>query len=277
MPFVTTKQMLKNAQASHVAIGAFNVENLEMAHAVIAAASEMGCPVILATTHSTAKYAPLNVYTAMVKTLAESAPVPVALHMDHASAEYAVKALAAGYTSVMYDGSREAFDVNISETTKIVEAAAAYNIPVEAELGSVGGKEDDVEADAEYTDPKMAADFVARTGVDSLAVAIGTAHGIYSGEPKLDIARLKEIRQCVSVPLVLHGASGLSAEAMRDCIRAGICKINFGTDLRLAYTDAIKAYMNANPKKFDPRTYGKAGFEAVKAAALEKMAVISNV
>jgi len=277
MSFTTTKQMLIDAQTAGVAIGAFNIENLEMANAVISAATEMGCPVILATTSSTAKYAAMNVYTAIVKALAANAAIPVALHMDHGSAGFVIKALEAGYTSVMYDGSRETFEANIAETKKIVEAAAAYNVPVEAELGSVGGKEDDVEAEIEYTDPQMAADFVARTGVDSLAVAIGTAHGIYSGEPRLDISRLEEIRRCVSVPLVLHGASGLSAEAMRDCIRVGISKINFGTDLRIAYTNAIKAYVDANPKAFDPRTYGKAGFEAVKAVAMEKLAVISNM
>ena len=276
MPFTTTKQMLLDARANRVAVGAFNIENLEMANAVISAASDMGCPVILATTSSTAKYAAMNVYTAMVKTLADNAPIPVALHMDHGSAEFVLKALKAGYTSVMYDGSRESYEVNIAETKKIVETAADYNVPVEAELGSVGGKEDDIEAEVEYTDPQMAADFVARTGVDSLAVAIGTAHGVYSGEPRLDITRLEEIKRRVPVPLVLHGASGLSAEAMRECIRAGICKINFGTDLRIAYTNAIKGYMDAHPKKFDPRDYGKAGFEAVKAVAMEKLAVINN-
>jgi len=269
--------MLLHAQATGIAVGAFNVENLEMANAVISAANEIGCPVILATTSSTAKYAPMNVYTSMIKTLADNASISVALHMDHGSADFAISALEAGYSSVMYDGSHETFEVNMVTTKKIVKAAALRSVPVEAELGSIGGKEDDVEAEVNYTDPQMAADFVYYTGVDSLAVAIGTAHGIYSGTPRLDITRLEEIRRRVSVPLVLHGASGLPAETMRECIKGGICKINFGTDLRIAYTNALKTYMDANPNVFDPRSYGKEGFEAVKAVTMEKLDTISNI
>jgi len=276
MPFTTTKQMLKDAQETGIAIGAFNIENMEMADAVISAASEMGCPVILATTSSTAKYTAMNVYASIVKALAENAAIPVAMHMDHGSADFALKALEAGYSSVMYDGSHESLEANMAQTKKVVEAAEARGIPVEAELGSIGGKEDETEAEIDYTDPHTAADFVAYTGVGSLAVAIGTAHGIYNGTPRLDIPRLKEIRRLVSVPLVLHGASGLSSEAMQECIRAGICKINFATDLRIAYTNAIRAYLKNHPDTFDPKTYGKAGFEAVKAVAMEKLAVIGS-
>ena len=277
MPLSTTVKMLKDAQSNGIAVGAFNIENMEMAHAVIAAAAEMDCPVILQTTSGTAKVAPMRVFTAMVAELAKNTAIPVALHMDHGSADLALQALEAGYTSVMYDGSKEPFEVNMSRTRAIVEAAAPCNIPVEAELGSVGGKEDDIEADIIYTDPQMAAEFVAKTGVDSLAVAIGTAHGVYKDTPRLDIARLKEIRKHVSVPLVLHGASGLSPEDLQNCIRAGICKINFATDLRIAYSDALKDYFKQYPDAFDPRHYGKAGFDKVKAVAMEKIAIVRNL
>ena len=277
MPLGTTVSMLKDAQSAGKAIGAFNIENMEMAHAVIAAATEMDCPVILQTTSGTAKVAPMAVFTAMVTELAKYTAVSVALHMDHGSEDLVLQALDAGYTSVMYDGSKESFEVNMSRTKAIVDAAAPRNIPVEAELGSVGGKEDDIEADIIYTDPLMAAEFVAKTRVSSLAVAIGTAHGIYKDTPRLDIKRLKEIRKHVSVPLVLHGASGLSSEDLQNCIKAGISKINFATDLRIAYSDALKEYFAQHPDAFDPRHYGKAGFDKVKAVAMEKLAIVSNL
>ena len=276
MPLTTTQKMLKDAQAAGNAIGAFNIENMEMAQAVVAAATEMGCPVMLATTSGTAKYAPFNILTAMITAIAHNAPIPVALHIDHAGVDVALAALEAGYTSLMYDGSKETFEENIARTKQVVAAAAKRKIPVEAELGSIGGKEDDIEAEIEYTDPQMAADFVARSGAHSLAVAIGTAHGVYKSTPRLDIQRLKDIRKLVTVPLVLHGGSGLSTEDLQNCIRAGISKVNFGTDLRIAYTNGIKEYLQQNPKAIDPRKYGEAAREKVKAITLEKLKIITN-
>jgi len=276
MPLVNTKAMLENAQKAGIAIGAFNVENMEMAQAVIAAAVEKNTPVILQTTTSTLRYAPPGVFAGMVSALAAEAPVPIAMHLDHGtSLEVAQSALNAGYTSIMFDGSHLSFEENIDGTSKVV--AMAGDIPVEAELGSIGGKEDDIEAESAYTDPDMAAEFVAKTSVGSLAIAIGTAHGIYSGTPVLDIPRLVEIRKRVSIPLVLHGASGLSAEAVQACIREGICKVNFATELRIAYSDGIKAYLKENPDAYDPKTYNKAGFDRVKALALEKIAQVTEV
>jgi len=277
MPLSTTVKMLKDAQAAGVAIGAFNIENMEMAQAVISAAAEMGCPVILMTTSGTAKYAPMEVVVSMVTKLAQSVDIPVALHVDHSNEASIFDALKAGYTSVMYDGSKESFEENIRRTKLVVEAASKQNIPVEAELGCIGGREDDIESEIQYTDPEMAAEFVAKTGASSLAVAIGTAHGVYKTTPRLDISRLKEIKKLVSIPLVLHGGSGLSTEDLQNCIRAGISKVNFGTDLRIAYTQGIREYMEQNPSKIDPRTYGSAGREKVKAMALEKLAIISNL
>ena len=276
MPLVSSCAMIKNAQSAGRAIGAFNIENMEMAQAVIDAAVEANLPVILQTTSSTLKYAPPAVYAGMVAALAKAAPVEIAMHLDHGNSfDIAMKAIEGGYSSVMIDGSTLSFDENVQLTKKVVDAAG--DIPVEAELGSVGGKEDDHEAENAYTDPADAAKFVELTGVKSLAIAIGTAHGVYSGEPVLDIARLTEIRKRVSIPLVLHGASGLSVEAVRTCIKEGICKVNFATELRIAYSDGVKAYLRDNPDAYDPKSYGKAGYAAVKKLALEKLDMVSNL
>ena len=246
MPLVTTNEMLKKAQEGHYAVGAFNVENMEMVMAVIKAAEEMNSPVIMQTTPSTVKYAGLDYYLAMVKTAAERASVPVAMHLDHGSSfELAMQALRTGYTSIMIDGSHESFEDNIALTSRVAAACAPSGISVEAELGKVGGKEDDLDGGDEnpYTDPQQAKEFAERTGVTSLAVAIGTAHGIYKGIPKLDLDRLSEIREVVSIPLVLHGASGVPDDAVRESIRRGICKVNFATELRIAYSDGVKEYL----------------------------------
>ncbi|MCL2400926.1 MAG: ketose-bisphosphate aldolase [Defluviitaleaceae bacterium] len=276
MPLVTTQDLLKNAQTAGIAIGAFNIENMEMAQAVIDGASEINSPVILQTTPSTLRYASASVFAAMVSALAKKASVPVAMHLDHGSSyDLAMEALAAGYTSIMFDGSLLSFEENAAASRKVKESCG--DVPVEAELGSVGGKEDDHEAENDYTDPKGAAEFVAITGVDSLAVAIGTAHGIYSGTPVLDIKRLIEIRKLVDIPLVLHGASGLSKEDVQTCIREGICKVNFATELRIAFSSGVKAYLSKHPDAYDPKTYGKAGYDAVKELVLEKIAMVSTV
>lgn len=275
MPLVSTKVLLEQAQASGYAVGAFNIENMEMAQAVIDAAMEVNGPVILQTTTSTLRYATASVFAALVSAMARDVSVPVALHLDHGNSfNLAMQALQAGYTSLMYDGSLLSFEENICTTRKVVEAASAVGIPVEAELGNIGGKEDDTEAVTAYTDPLMAEEFVAKTNVDSLAVAIGTAHGVYKGQPVLDIARLSAIRERITVPLVLHGASGLSDETVQTCIRNGICKVNFATELRIAYSDGIKAYLRQNPEAYDPKTYGKAGYAYVKEAVKKKMAMV---
>jgi len=267
--------MLKDAQAKGVAIGAFNVENMEMAQAVIEAANEAGRPVILQTTSSTLKYAPPAVFAGIVAGLAKDAKVDVAMHLDHGSSfDLAVKCIADGYTSVMFDGSTLSFEENARISKQVVDAA--NGVPVEAELGSVGGKEDDHEAENAYTDPADAEKFVEMTGISSLAIAIGTAHGVYSGTPVLDIERLKEIRKRVSIPLVLHGASGLSADAVRACVREGICKVNFATELRIAYSDGVKAYLRENPDAYDPKSYGKAGLASVKKMVHEKFAMLDG-
>ena len=274
MPFVTTKKMLQDAQDGHYAVGAFNVENMEMVMAVIEAAEEMNAPVIMQTTPSTVKYAGLDYYLANVKAAAERADIPVALHLDHGSCYgLAMQALRTGYTSIMIDGSHEGFEDNVVLTKAVVDACRPSGIPVEAELGKVGGKEDDLDGgDGDgYTDPNQAKEFVERTGASSLAVAIGTAHGLYKGEPKLEQERLSNIRQVVSVPLVLHGASGVPDEAVREAIRRGICKVNYATELRIAYSNGIKEVLKTDPDIIDPKKYGAIGKKYVKTFVMEKI------
>lgn len=275
MPLVTTKEMLCRAQQGGYAVGAFNVENMEMVQAVIEAAEEEKAPVILQTTPSTLRYASTGLFHAMAAQLAEKVQVPVALHLDHGNSfALACQAMQSGYTSVMIDGSQLPLEENLRLAQQVTGAAAAFGIPVEAELGKVGGKEDDlsVEGDA-YTDPQQAQQFAAASGISSLAVAIGTAHGVYHGVPKLDVDRLREIRSVVSIPLVLHGASGLSDDQIRACIQAGICKVNFATELRMAYSGAVKALLQERPDTFDPKAYGAPGRTAVKALVRERMKV----
>lgn len=266
MPLVTSEKMLLDAQKGGYAVGAFNVENMEMVKAVLAAAEELKAPVMLQTTPGTIKYGTVETYAAIVKAEAEKVSVPVCLHLDHGdSFELAVQAMKAGYTSVMIDGSHEDFENNIAITKKVVDVAKAIGIPVEAELGKVGGKEDDLEADADTnTDPMEAKEFAERTGISSLAVAIGTAHGFYVGTPVLDKPRVSAIKEVVSVPLVLHGASGLSEEDVKECVERGMCKVNFATELRAAYTAAVKKLLEEKPETYDPKKLGNVGMEAVK-------------
>lgn len=266
MAFVTSEKMLLDAQKGGYAVGAFNVENMEMVMAVIDAAEELKAPLMLQTTPSTVKYAGLDMYLANVKTAAEKASIPVCMHLDHGdSFDLAMQALRTGYSSIMIDGSHSVFEENIAVTKAVADACRPSHIPVEAELGKVGGKEDDLDGGSGgYTDPMEAKEFAERTGIGSLAVAIGTAHGVYKGEPRLDLDRLAEIRKVVSIPLVLHGASGLSEEAVKESIKRGICKVNFATELRIAYTDGVKEFLAANPDAFDPKKYGKTAMEHVK-------------
>lgn len=279
MSLVTSKELLLQAQKDGYAIGAFNVENMEMVQAAVAAAQELRSPVILQTTPATANYADFDYFYANVKTAAEKATVPVVLHLDHGSSfAVAMKAFRTGYTSVMIDGSHGSFEDNIAVSKMVADACHPVGIPVEAELGKVGGKEDDVVAadDNPYTDPQEARIFAQRSGVDSLAVAIGTAHGVYKGTPKLDVERLSEIRDVVSIPLVLHGTSGVPDDTVKECIRRGICKVNYATDLRMAFTRGIQKAFEENPGTFDPKIYGNSGREEVKKCVIGRILVCGS-
>ena len=274
MPLTTTVSMLRKAQEQGFAVGAFNVENMEMAQAIISAAEELRAPVILQTTPSTVRYAGTGMYAAMVAALAQEASVPVAMHLDHGdSFALCAQALRSGYTSVMIDGSKLPLEENIALTYKVSEMCAAVDVPVEGEIGRVGGKEDDLESDGGYTIPEEAVRFEKESGLFSMAVGVGTAHGFYKEKPQLNKELITTLRGMLQAPMVLHGASGLSAEDVKDCIRRGICKVNFATELRAAYTEGVKAVLAENPKTFDPKAYGKEARQRVKALVMERMLV----
>lgn len=279
MPLVTSKKILSDAQEHGYAVGAFNVENMEMVMAVLAAAEETKSPVIMQTTPGTVKYAGLDYYLANVKAAANRASVPVVMHLDHGdSFEMAMKAYHTGYTSIMIDGSKLPLEENILLTRRVTDACHPGNIPVEGELGRVGGKEDDlVNADDNpYTDPEEARRFVEETNVDFLAVGIGTSHGVYKGIPKVNVDCLSQIRAVVDIPLVLHGTSGVPDDQVRECVRRGICKVNYATDLRIAFTNGVKEYMRENPDTFDPKKYAARGMEEVKKYVTQKMEVVGS-
>ena len=277
---VTSKELLLKAQEGGYAVGAFNVENMEMVQAVVAAAEELRSPVIMQTTPSTVKYANLNYFYENVKVAAQESSVPVVIHLDHGNSfELAMQAYRTGYTSIMIDGSHEGFEDNIALTSAVVKACHPGEVPIEAELGKVGGKEDDLDGGEgdPYTNPQEAAEFVERTGIDSLAVAIGTAHGVYKGVPKLDFSRLSEIRKAVSIPLVLHGTSGVPDEDVAECIKRGICKVNYATDLRIAFTKGINQVLKENPDTIDPKKYNAKGREEVRKYVMHKMKICQSI
>lgn len=250
-------KVLQNAQANGYACGAFNVNNMEILQAVMDAAEAENSPVIVQTSEGALEYAGIDYLSALVHLASSKTNVPVVLNLDHGLRyETAVRCIKYGWTNVMIDGSHLPIDDNIALTKRVVDTAHAVDISVEAELGRLVGIEDDInvsEADAIYTNPDEAEYFVQHSGVDSLAVAIGTAHGKYKGIPKLDFNRLQEIRKVLTLPLVLHGASGLSDEQIATAISLGICKINIDTDIRVAFTSSIKAVFEADPEQFDPR------------------------
>ncbi|WP_300685916.1 class II fructose-bisphosphate aldolase [Acutalibacter sp. 1XD8-36] len=274
MPLVTTKDMLIRAKRGGYAVGAFNAENMEMAQAIIFAAKELNAPVIIQTTPSTLRYASLDLFWGNIEALAKNTGVPVALHLDHGdSFDLCAQALRAGYTSVMIDGSRLPLDQNIALTRRVVEICSPSGVPVEGEIGCVGGKEDDSEGRSGYTVPAEAVSFESETGVSSMAVGIGTAHGVYRAEPVLDMRLLRKLVESISSPLVLHGASGLTDSAIRECVREGICKVNFATELRIAYSEGVRQVLCGEVSVFDPKTYGKSGRSRVQELVMERIKV----
>jgi len=299
---VVGKELLAAARREGYAVGAFNIQNLESLLAVVEAAVEERSPVIVAVTPGAIKYAGLNYLAEIVKVAAESAPVPMALHLDHGEDVETVRmCLEAGFTSVMIDGSSLPFEENVALTRKVVELAHLRGVSVEGELGKLAGVEEKIveEREAVLTDPDKAKEFVERTGVDALAVSIGTSHGAYKfkGEPRLDFERLRAIREKVSVPLVLHGASsvpqwilekatkygaeltgarGIPEDHIKQAIALGITKINIDTDMRLAFTATIREVLANKPKEFDPRKILGPAKEAMKEVVKAKMRLFGS-
>lgn len=257
MALVSMREMLAAADRNQFAVGAFNANNMEIVQAIIQAAEDEKAPVIMQASQGAIKYAGLEYITGMVRIAAADSSVPVALHLDHGTDfDQVIRCIRSGFSSVMYDGSKQPLEENIAVTNQVLAVARPIGVSVEAELGKIGGTEDQVtvsEKEAQFTDPEEAAYFVRRTGVDCLAVAIGTAHGQYKGEPKLDYDRLRTIKKLVPIPLVLHGSSGVPDEAIRQAIELGICKVNIDTNLREAFVGAMRAELNDHPSEIDPR------------------------
>ncbi|AAW88059.1 MULTISPECIES: tagatose bisphosphate family class II aldolase [Vibrionaceae] len=280
MFLVSSREMLHKAQLGGYAVPAFNIHNLETAQVVVETAAEMQTPVILAGTPGTFSYAGTDYLIGICKEAAKRYHMPIALHLDHHESYSDIqKKVEAGIKSAMIDGSHLSFDKNIDLVRKVVQFCHRWDCSVEAELGRLGGQEDDLivdEKDAMYTDPDAAVEFIKATGIDSLAIAIGTAHGLYKEKPCLDFDRLGIIRGKTDVPLVLHGASDVPDEDVRRCIELGITKVNVATELKIAFSDAVKSYFIENPGANDPRHYIIPGKEAMKKVVQDKIRVCGS-
>ena len=303
MALTDTKEMFRKAYEGHYAIGAFNVNNMEIIQGIMEAAHEEQSAVILQASEGARNYAGSPYIVDLVKTAVRQYPeIPVALHLDHGSCfEVCKDCIDGGFTSVMFDGSKHPFEENVRITKQVVEYAHAHGVVVEAELGRLAGVEDLVSVDAKdaiFTDPEEAAEFVALTGCDSLAIAIGTSHGAYkySGDPYLDYERLEKVGKLLpNYPIVLHGAStvipeyvakcneyggnvlgakGVPEDMLRKAATMAVCKINIDTDVRLAMTAAVRESLVKHPENFDPRSYLKAGRQAVKDMVSHKIQAV---
>ncbi len=304
MALVTTKEMFAKALVSDYAIGAFNVNNMEIVQGIVDAAKIEKAPLILQVSAGARKYARPAYLLKLVEAAIEDTGLDICLHLDHGEDfDICKKCVDDGFTSVMVDGSKHPFEENIALTKQVVDYAHAHGVVVEAELGKLAGVEDNISVDersAKFTDPAEAAEFVARTGVDSLAIAIGTSHGAYKfkGDPYLDFDRLKEIHALIpETPLVLHGAStvlrefvdrcnefggeipgaqGVPEEMIREATKYGICKVNIDTDLRLAMTAEVRRFLVENPAEFDPRKYLGPAREAIQRMVQHKIKDVLN-
>ena len=304
MALVTTKEMFAKALVSDYAIGAFNVNNMEIVQGIVDAAKIEQAPLILQVSAGARKYARPAYLLKLVEAAIEDTGLDICLHLDHGEDfDICKKCVDDGFTSVMVDGSKHPFEENIALTKQVVEYAHAHGVVVEAELGKLAGVEDNISVDersAKFTDPDEAAEFVERTGVDSLAIAIGTSHGAYKfkGDPYLDFDRLKEIHALIpETPLVLHGAStvlkefvdrcneyggqipgaqGVPEEMIREATKYGICKVNIDTDLRLAMTAEIRRFLIESPSEFDPRKYLGPARDAIQRMVQHKIRDVLN-
>lgn len=281
MPLVPMRKITKKAYKEHYAVPAFNVFNLEFAKSVIETATKYHAPVIVSIHPVEFEYAGIEEITGIVKSLAARTEIPVVLHLDHGdSMETVFKCIHHGFTSVMYDGSELSLEDNIATTKEIVRYAHMLDIDVEGEVGLIGGAEgnDYVHEDQfdldQLTDPKIAVEYVEKTGVDSLAVAIGSAHGLYKGEPKIDVDRLKEIYKITDIPLVLHGGSGTPSTVIKEVIKYGITKINIASDLKFAFYKALKENLKDD---YEPRNFLSYANEASKQLIGEKLELFNTI
>lgn len=277
---LSSKNILLNAMEDRYAVPAFNIHNLETMQVVVETAYEMRSPVIIAGTPGTISYAGGDYIVSIIETAAKKYNIPIAIHLDHFEEISEIKKyINVGFKSAMIDASSKSFEENIRITRAVVQYAHLYGATVEAELGMLSGQEDDLTVDAKdaiYTNPDSALEFIQRTGIDSLAVAIGTAHGLYKGELKLDFERLKKIRDIVDIPLVLHGASDVPDELVKKAIEMGISKVNIATDLKIPFSNAIKKYFSENPNESDPRKYLTPAKAAMKEIVMHKIRICGS-
>ncbi|EIR3228929.1 tagatose-bisphosphate aldolase subunit KbaY, partial [Salmonella enterica] len=280
MSIISTKYLLRDARAKGYAVPAFNIHNAETIQAILEVCSEMKSPVILAGTPGTFKHIALEEIYALCNAYSGSFGIPLALHLDHHESLDDIRhKVNAGVRSAMIDGSHFPFEENVKLVKSVVDFCHSRDCSVEAELGRLGGVEDDMSVDAEnafLTDPQEARRFVELTGVDSLAVAIGTAHGLYIKTPQIDFQRLAEIREVVDIPLVLHGASDVPDEYVRRTIELGVCKVNVATELKIAFATAVKKWFTENPEGNDPRYYMRVGMDAMKEVVRSKITICNS-
>lgn len=273
--------ILLEAQSKGYAVPAFNIHNLETMKTVLETAQELRSPVLIAATPSTVSYMGEEFLISMMEAAKKRYDIPICFHLDHHEKVNDIKALIdSGIHSVMIDASHHDFEENIRIVREVVDYASSFGVAVEAELGRLSGVEDDLEVDEKdqiYTNPAQAKEFVSRTGIDSLAVAIGTAHGLYKGEPKLDIERLSAIQKEVNIPLVLHGGSGLPDELVQKTIKNGICKVNIATELKIAFANGLRGYLNEHPYANDPRYYFKDAVKEMKIVVAEKIKMCGSM
>jgi fructose-bisphosphate aldolase class II len=280
VPLVTSKEILQVALAERFAVGAFNANNMEMVQAIVEAAQEERAPVILQVSQGAIRYAGLDFAVGLVKIAADQADVPVVLHLDHGTSfDQNVTCLRAGFTSLMFDGSKLPYEENVAITKMVCDIAHIIGIPVEAELGRVLQSTDGVtpeEVEAAMTDPDQAREFIEVTGADSLAAAVGSVHAMKSRQATLDIPRIEAIRQKVGVPLVLHGSSGVKHESVAEAIEHGICKVNVATYLNQAFVRGMREGFDKHPDEVDPRKYLNISRENVKEAVREKIRLFKS-
>lgn len=275
MYLISSHEMLKDAQRHGYAVPAFNIHNLETIQVVARTAARLRSPVILAGTPGTFRHAGVEYLISICRSAAQEYRIPLVLHLDHHECGQDIRSkIEAGIHSAMIDASHYSFEENVEKVRDVVSFCHRLGASVEAELGQLGGQEDDLivdAANAHLTDPLKAAEFVRRTGIDSLAVAIGTAHGLYKEEPHLDFERLAAIHQQVDIPLVLHGASGIPEADVRHCIEYGICKVNVATELKIAFADAMKDFLVRHPDASDPRQYLAPAMLAMESVVEDKI------
>ncbi|MGC5325685.1 class II fructose-1,6-bisphosphate aldolase [Brevibacillus sp. SYSU BS000544] len=280
MPLVPMTAFLEDAKKNKYAVGQFNINNLEFVQAITEAAKEEKSPVIFGVSEGAMRYMGIDYTVAMSKVAAELAGVPVALHLDHGSSfDVVMKCIRAGFSSVMFDGSHYSFEENIRLTKQVVEAAHAVGVSVEGELGTIGGTEDDVsvdEADAALAKPEEAIRFWEETKVDYLAIAVGTAHGMYKGVPKIHYDIIEKVATNIGAPIVLHGGSGVPDEAIVESIKLGVGKINVNTENQVACTEVVRKVLAEKPNEIDPRKYLSPARAAIKEVVKGKMRLFGS-